>query len=230
VQIGRPGHFKEYEKQCARALQAAALRASDKAAKQATADIRQAMRGAGLGRLSNAIGTGSDLKKRGTGYKRGGDAFSASGWVHVRGKSKRTTGALEAYTQGADIKPRRGGWLWIPTKQITGKVGRQKMTPALYRASGMEEKLGPLVQIQTSPGEALLIVQSVSVDKFAGAGRKARRIGKRLGKDRRRAYMVVAFVGIRRTSRAARVTPSSIIAATAARLPDLVTAKLAKET
>ncbi|HEY0148662.1 MAG TPA: hypothetical protein VGB70_06620 [Allosphingosinicella sp.] len=189
------------------------------------------MRSAGLGRLGNALGSGSDQAKNGTVHRRG-EAFSASGWVHVRSKSKRAVGALEAYTEGAEIRPRRGQWLWMATRQISQKAGRQKMTPALYRASGLEQRLGPLVQIQTSPGEALLIVENVSVDKFGRMGRKARKIGKtgRLSKGRRRADMIVAFVGIRRTSRAARVTPSTIAATNAAKLPALIAEELRKET
>lgn len=231
IQIGRPGQFKELEAFVRKALEGAALRASHTAAHRTLTEIRGAMRSAGLGRLGNALGSGSDQAKNGTVHRRG-EAFSASGWVHVRSKSKRAVGALEAYTEGAEIRPRRGQWLWMATRQISQKAGRQKMTPALYRASGLEQRLGPLVQIQTSPGEALLIVENVSVDKFGRMGRKARKIGKtgRLSKGRRRADMIVAFVGIRRTSRAARVTPSTIAATNAAKLPALIAEELRKET
>jgi hypothetical protein len=230
VTIGRPGQFKEFERYCTQRLEKAALRATQRAAKQATNDVRAAMRSAGLGRLSNAIGSGSDLTKTGT-VHREGERFSASGWIHIRGRSPRTLGAIESFTEGTEIGPKRGKWLAIVTQQIQQKVGRKRMTPDLYRSSGLEQKLGPLVFIQTSPTEALLVVENVSVDKFARAGRRARALPKsgRARGARRKADFIVAFVLIRRTSRAARVNPNQIIAANAAKLPALMVGELRKE-
>lgn len=231
VTIGRPGQFEQFRRFAVRALEQASLRATDRAAREAVRNIRADMRRAKLGRLGNAIGAGSDKAKTGAVYRRGKEEFSASGWLHIRGRSERTLGVIEAYTEGADIRPRKGAWLWIPTQQVQQKVGRQRMTPALYQKAGFEERLGPLVFIQRSPAEAWLIVENVSVDKFGRHGRRARRLPKsgRARGARRKADFVVAFVGLRRTSRAARIDPTTIIAAAAARVPDFLGEELAKE-
>jgi hypothetical protein len=88
-------------------------------------------------------------------------------------------GAIEAYTEGAEITPKRSPWLWISTDEIPRRAGRYRMTPALYRATGLESRIGPLVQIPgRHRGEALLIVRNVTVDRFGRRG-KARRLPKR---------------------------------------------------
>lgn len=232
VQIGRPGQFREFERFCIQRLEQSALRASDQAARQATLDIRSAMRGAGLGRLGNALGNGSDLKKTGKVHRRGAEAFSASGWIHIRGRSERTVGAIVAYTEGAEIRGVRSPWLWIATDEIPRRAGRQKMTPALYNKAGLDSRIGPLFQIPgRHAGESLLIVRDVTVDRFGRRGR-AKRLPRRgaVGSSRERREFIVAFVGIRRTSRTARVNPNSIIAANAARIPALIAADLGRGT
>jgi hypothetical protein len=231
VTIGRPGQFREFERYAAERFEAATLRATARAARQATGEVRTAMRGAGLGKLANAIGQGSDLAKEGRAHRRAGSAFSASGWIYVRGQSERTEGALESYTEGAEIRPKRGTWLAIATPMIGKRAGRRKMTPALYRSSGLEQKIGPLEFIPgRNRNEALLVARGpLTVDRF-GRGR-ARRLGKsgRHSANRERRDFVVAFVLIRQTSRAARVDPRSIIAANASRLPSLLGEELRKE-
>ena len=230
VTIGRPGQFAAFERECKAAIERAALRATARAARQATGEIRDGMRGAGLGRLSNAIGSGSDLTKNGHAQRRG-QGLSASGWVHVRGRSARTVGAIEAYTEGANITPAKGKWLAIPTSEIPKRAGRQKMTPKLYDETGLNERIGPLRFVRgRAGGEALLIVQDVTVDRFGRAG-KARRLPKRgaLGPSRERRDFIVAFVLIKTTTRSARVNPLAIIAANAARLPDIMADELGKE-
>jgi len=192
-------------------LERAALRATDAAAKDARTAIRGAMASAGLGRLGNAIGADSDLVRHR--IKREGAGFSASGTVYIRGRSPRTQGAIQIYSEGGDIAPTRG-WLWIATPEIPRRVGRKRMTPALYNSAGLDQKIGPLVfRKGRHGGEAVLIVSGATLDKFGRAGR-ARRLPKRgrVGETRTGAVSFVAFVGIRRTRRGARYDPAAIIA------------------
>lgn len=230
--IGRPGQFAEFRRFCIQRLEQVALKVADRAAASALAETRAAMAGAGLGRLGNALGYGSDLKKTGTVHRRGAEGFSASGWIHIRSRSERAVGAIKAYTEGAEIRPVRSPWLWIATDEIPRRAGRKKMTPALYRENGFEERIGPLIQIPgRHGGEALLIAQDVTVDRFGRRGR-ARRVPRRggIGASRERKDFIVAFVGIRRTSRAARVDVRAIIKANVARIPGLINAALAATT
>lgn len=216
------GAFRNFERQALSRLERAALLATDRAARQATEEIRQAMRGSGLGRLSSAIGAGGDLKAGRV--KRSGAGFSASGSVYVRGRSPRVTGAIEAYTQGADIAPRGGGWLWIATPEIPRFARRRRMTPKLYNETGLADRIGPLIfRPGRHAGEAVLIVSGATLDRFGRAGR-ARRLPKRgqVGRTRTGAVSFVAFVGIRRTRRTARVDPAAIIEHCRQRLPALV--------
>jgi hypothetical protein len=201
-------------------IQRAALRATDKAATIGQNGIRAAMTGARLGKLGNAIGATSDEKKGGRFHRIGTDGFSASGVVHVRTRSERALGALEAYTQGATITPRRGGWLWIATPNVPARVGRYRMTPERYRKSGLVARLGPLIEIPgKNGGERLLIVNQVTT-RIAGRP-KTRRLP-RNGKaraGRQHHETLVMFIGIRSTSRAARVNPKSILDRVTAQLP-----------
>jgi hypothetical protein len=229
--IGRPGQFDEFRRYCIQRLERAALIASDRAAAAALRDLRAAMAGAGLGRLGNALGYGSDLKKGRGVHRRGAEGFSASGWVYIRSRSERAVGAITAYTEGAEITPKKSPWLWISTDEIPRLVGRRRMTPALYRSGGLESRIGPLVQIAgRHGGEALLIVRNVTVDRFGRAG-KAKALPKRgaVGSSRERKDFIVAFVGIRRTSRSARVHPREIMSLQQARLPEYRAAALASD-
>lgn len=229
VSIGRSGQFDEFERRAREALKAAALRGTDRAARQATTGVREQMRGAGLGRLANAVGGGSDLRKgRGVHEKAGG--FSASGWINVRGGSERTRGAIEAYTQGATITGRNGSWLAIATDEIPKRAGRQRMTPKLYAAMGLEQRIGPLIFLKSKrPGEALLVVRNVTTDRFGRAGR-ARAFKGRLGATREHRPFIIAFVLVRTTTRAARFNPTTAVAAATAMLPALIAEELRKET
>jgi hypothetical protein len=231
VQIGRPGQFREFEAYAREAMERALLRASDRAARKATSAVRDAMRGAGLGRLAGAIGSGSDLAKNGRAHL-SGKRISASGWIHIRGHSERTLGALIAATEGATIVPKRGKWLAFATDQIPKRAGRRKMTPELYRTSGLESRIGPLEFVPgRSRREALLIVRDVSVDRFGRKGRAARRLPRRgaLGSTRRRQAFIVAFVLIRATTRAARIDPQAIIATVAAEVPEMIAEEFRKD-
>lgn len=187
-------------------MERAALIAVDRGASMALREMRPP-----LGRLGFALGAGSDLKK-GRGVRRfGASGFSASGWVHIRTRSERGVGALVAYTEGADIRAKRG-WMWIATDNIPRRAGRYRMTPARYRAAGLESKIGPLIQVPgRTASENLLIVRNVST---RAAGRpNARRMPRngRVRAGRVQNESIVAFVGIRRTSRQARTNPRAIM-------------------
>jgi len=217
-------HFKRHSIQ---RLERAALRQTHRVTIDSQRGIREAMAGADLGRLGNAIGASSDLSE-GRGVHRRGEGFSASGVIFIRGRSERTLGAIRAYTQGAVINPIKGHWLWISTSEIPSRAGRFDMTPARYNASGLAARIGPLEFVPgRHGGEALLVVRNVSVDRF-GRGR-ARRLAKRgsLGGSRERKDFIVAFVGIRNTSRTARLDPIAIIKANIARLGPLIAADVA---
>ena len=104
------------------------------------------------------------------------------------------------------------------------------MTPALYRRAGLEQRIGPLIEIAGRGAQRLLIVRNVTVDRFGRRGRARRmptRGGLRGNSEAR--DMIVAFIGIPATSRVATVAPSAILAAHAARLPDLVGEELRRE-
>lgn len=198
----------------------ALLTASDRGAGGALTDVRAAMRGAKLGNLGNAVGKTSDLQKGGR-VHRAGASVSASGVLFVRSKSQRTRGAIEAYTEGATIRPVRRRWLWIATDQIPSRVGRERMTPELYVRGGLEARIGPLVMI---PGrhsnEALYVVRNVTT-VWSGRRGSALSCKTRVVRSREARDLIVAFVGIRGTSRQARVDIPAIVKANAARIPAL---------
>lgn len=100
--------FRELERQIRAKAEAALLEASHRAGRIATSRIRQAMSGAGLGRLGNAVDATSDLEKGGRLHRSPG-SVSASSSIHLKSRSPRTVGAIEAYTEGATIGTRRSG-------------------------------------------------------------------------------------------------------------------------
>lgn len=209
-------------------LQAAALNATARAALTAKRKLRADMQGAGLGRLGNAVDHGSDAEKNGR-VRTMGQGWSASGWLAIRSRSERTIGAIESYTAGADITPKRGRWLWIATDEIPIRAGRQRMTPALYNKQGFDAKIGPLVPVKSSSGTPLLIVRNVGVSA-SGKPRSARSLTKR-GMPRRgqqQVDFIVAFFGIPNTSRRARVDVDAIVAEARASLPGLITQELGR--
>ena len=200
----------------------AALKATDAAARKAKSEIRTAMAGAGLGRLGNAIDATSDLRlhravKR---YPNGG--FSASGVVFIRSQSERTRGAIEAYTRGADIRPVRSRWLWIPTDNIPRVSQRERLTPALWVKNGLDRRIGPLEVVRSINGYPLLVVKQTNVP-MSGLKRKPRASLKngRSPKGYAPCEFLVAFVGIPFTARAARIDVSAILRSVQAELPDL---------
>lgn len=212
------GRFRQYQTLAKRRMEAAALIATHDASRTALDTIRDKMRGAGLGRLGQALGQMSDMQ-RGKVHRRG-EGFSASGTVYIRSGSARSRGAIEAYTKGVEIRPVRSRWLWIPTDEIPRVTGKRRMTPELYRKNGFEQKIGPLTQIRSVNGNPLLIARNVGVSA-AGLPRKAKSLKKsgQPRKNQRLKQFLVAFIGIPRTSRSARLDVRAIVEAEQKRLP-----------
>lgn len=219
--------FNNFERETKERMQAAALNATHIAAARAKTMIRREMVAADLGRLGNAVDCGSDLEKSGAVRSRG-TGFSASGWVFVRSRSERTLGAIEAYTQGADIAPRRGRYLWIPGDDIPARAGRTKVTPENYKRFGLEAKIGPLTLIWAN-GRPLLVVKGASVSG-SGKARSAKSLRKDGGlrKGQVAQKLIVAFIGIPRTSRQARIDVPAIMKEAQAMLPALLEQQLNK--
>ncbi len=207
------GALAEAEKALHRFAQRRMLDVTDRAATRAKNAIRQDMAAAGLGRLGFALGSTSDKAKSGRVYREG-DITRASGVIYIRSKSERTVGAIISYTEGANILPVKGRWLWYPTEQIQRLVGKQpnrtRLTPALWRSSGLEAKFGPLIRLKSVNGNPVLAVRNVGLAP-GSAGRPARiRPTTKRGAARKGDVLrelVVVFIGIPRTSRQARVNP-----------------------
>ena len=225
------GEFDLFRKHARQVYERAALRSVARAATRGKSEIRRAFAGASLGRLGNAIDSSSDDRV----HDQGRGAFSASAQFFPRTRSERSLGALEAYTQGAEIVPVRSRWLWIATNDIPQFVGsgrgRARMTPALYRERGFDRKIGPLTQIRSINGYPLLIARNVGVSAV-GKARSAKSLtkGGRPRKGQRAKETLVAFIGIPRTARAARVNITSILDGIRRdELPAIFASELAKE-
>ena len=209
-----PGGFITAEGDLRRLADRLVKDVSDRAASNAKRMIREDMKRASLGRLGNAIGHTSD-KIKGEGVQRRGDVSRASGVVFIRSRSPRTVGAIISYTEGATITPKKSRWLWIPTDRAQRLVGtgkeRRRLTPALWRSRGLDRKIGPLVQIRSINGNPLLVVNDVGVSAVGARGGRARSLTKsgRPRKGDRGRELVVMFIGIPNTSRAARVNPQA---------------------
>ena len=204
-------------------LAKAVAKSVDATIKETKVEIKSAMASAKLGKLSGAIGSGSDVSRnRVPDINQVGVArWRAGGFIVARGNSLRTSGALDAYINGAVITPKKGRWLWISTKEIPRRVGRYRMTPALYVKGGFEKKIGELTFVKgKNAGEAFLIARNVQVNKALGFGR-AQRIPKtgnlRPGKVKR--DTIIAFIGIRVTRRDSRFNPVAIGTRVAQGLP-----------
>jgi hypothetical protein len=234
VEIPQP-FVDEFKRGASQRVERAAMVATDVAMRRALAQIRVEMRGKGLGNLGNALGLFSDLEK-GQVFRRGGEAFSASAGIYLRNKSERTEGAMTAYTEGAEITPVRGRWLWIATDEIQRFVGGGKgrgrgkrITPALWKQNGLDSKIGPLVAIKGINGFPLLVVQNVGVSA-AGKKNSVKGLTKagRARKGQVERSMVVAFYAIPRTSRAQRVDLIQIASRWASIVPDLFNEEMQK--
>jgi hypothetical protein len=208
----------------------AGARATDKAAQGVRDDLRTSMRSARLGGLANTVAATSDLR-RGRPTGRSSEGVDVAAFVVLRGlKSKRTAGALDAYVDNdsTDIAPVRGRWLAIATREIPARAGRKRMTPELYKSSGLESRIGPLKLVPGKhPGTALLVVEDVTINLAReGKARRSPKNGRaRAGRAR---VGIVAFVLIRQTRRSRRVDPQAIAARWQQRLPRMLSDEMTK--
>lgn len=218
-----PGPFDAYYRFAEQRMERAALEATKQGAAMAKSRIRSDMSAAGLGRLGQAIGATSDAEKGRGVHRYASGGFSASGVVFVRSKSERTLGAIEAYTKGAEIRPVRSRWLWIPTDQIPRVgAGKKRLTPATWASSGMEAKIGPLKPVKSINGYPLLVVEQTNVPLSGRKGKpRASLKNGRSPKGYTQKQFLVAFIGIPFTSRAARVDVTAIMRSVQAELPSL---------
>lgn len=220
------GPFDEFRRFAVQRMEQAALLATQKAASIAKSRIRSEMAGAGLGKLGQAIDATSDKTKGRSVHRYSGGGFSASGVVFVRSKSERTLGAIEAYTQGADIRPVHSRWLWIPTDEIQriagSGAGRRRLTPGNWAQFGMDTKVGPLIKIKSINGYPLLVVKNTNVPLSGARGRpRANLKNGRAPKGYGQKQFLVAFIGIPFTARSARIDVTAIMRSVQAELPTL---------
>lgn len=217
-----PGGFITMGQELRKLAEQLALDVSDRAATRAKNAIRQDMAGARLGKLGQAITMTSD-KRRGGRLYRQGDTVRASGIVYIRSKSPRTVGAIISYTEGASMTAKNpSGFMWYPTENAQRVIGkgrdRARLTPKLWKARGLDSKIGPLIRLKSVNGGPILAVRNVGVGQVAGGRTRARGLTKS-GRPRKgdvARELVVMFVGIRSTSRAARVFPQRRAAEAAA--------------
>lgn len=214
----------------ARAVQRGLFNAAVRAAHQ-TADefgrksrdsIRTAMVQTGLGKMRGSVRYASSTTKRRGVRATGGtpSRLTLSGqqraWAYVFNVGgDRSLGTFDVYSARPSTKIRPTGgkrWLAFPVGNFPKRVGRNKITPALWMASGLKTSIGPLVFIKgVSPNVAYLAVKNISVTNKTGGG--ARALGKRggVGAGRRKRELVVAFILIRGTTRNRRIDPVSIM-------------------
>lgn len=188
--------------------------ATDRATTFAKDLTRQRIQGAGLGRLANAVGSTSSLKRRRTGND------NAWGAVFARGKAEsRGNQALLAYSEGATIYPRGGRkWLAFATNAVPKRAGRYKMTPARYRAAGLESTLGKLNFVPGRGGRvAYLVARKVVTSKRTG--RILRQQGGRASRGSDNKDSVIAFILIRFTRRGQRFNQKQIMEQAIATVP-----------
>lgn len=226
------GFVDQFRRRSIQRIERAAMVATDKASRGALVQQRMEMRSRGLGILGNALGQTSDLKK-GKVRRRGPEEFETSGVIFLRSKSERTVGAIKSYTEGADIHPVKGRWLWVPTDEIQRLVGsgktRRRLTPALWSQYGLDTKVGPLVYLPQKGKPPLLIVRNVGVS-ISGKRHSAKSLT-RSGRPRKGQAVksfIVAFIAIPRTTRIRRVDLIAIANRWAGIVPDLFNEEMRK--
>ena len=221
------GAFASYYADVGRKLERAGLEGTHRAGELLKRRIRDDMAGAGLGRLGQAFTTKSDKDRGGIQKRYTNGGFSVSSTLYVRSRSERTLGAIESYTQGSEIRPVRSRWLWFPTDEVQRVAGaganRRRLTPGNWSSFGLDRKIGPLVYVKSVNGNPLLVVQNVGSSAL-GVKSKLKSLTKR-GQPRKgqvERKFVVAFVGIPRTSRAARINVEALAREALDQLPLLI--------
>lgn len=215
--------FRREKDAYARDLRHAQIYASDRASREGLKALRDKMSAVRLGRLGNAIGQTSTLRKGDRGGKPYGALFAKGG------DKSRAGGALEAYTRGARIEPVEADWLWIAQPPLPKKIGRRRTTPALFMQSGLMGSIGKLefrpLGIVNGEERALLVIKRVSVSPKTG---RAKAMGPRGTRTRVPMKEVVAFVGVRITIRAKRFDKDVTLMPLARGMPKWAAEELAR--
>lgn len=197
-----------------RALGRAVSTAVDRAGKEAWYAVQAKIRSVGLGNLSKAVGFTSSLRRK----DNSGDPYAV---IFAKGGDESLAGgALESYSQGADIRTKDGKeWLAFATSALPRKTGRWRLTPELYNKSGLVTSIGKLIFRPIGPGKALLVIKNVSLSAKDG---RAKALGPRGTRTRIPQKEIVAFILIRVTRRAKRFDKDDIVFASSAKVPDYI--------
>jgi hypothetical protein len=180
-------------------LRAAAVIATARASKDAQRAVQERIRGAGLGRLANAVGQKS-------GNRAGSDPY---GVIFARGGDDSLAGgALESYSRGATITAQNGQWLAIATKAVPQRIGRRRTTPALLMSSGAAAGIGQLEFKPLGNGRAALVFKAAAVNIRTGRARATLKRSSKVSVNQRD---VIAFILIRVTRRAQRFDKDQVI-------------------
>lgn len=207
-------------------LRTATISATDRASKDAQRDLQARIRAVGLGRLGGAVGQTS-MKREGyekSNWKPFGVIFARGGDESLGG------GALESYSRGSRITPQGGNqWLWIPQAAIPRYVSmggrRFRTTPQLYNHSNLVSSIGKLEFKPIGGNRALLVIRKASVNIRTG---RARSPIKRKSSVSTNEKDVIAFVGIKRTSRIKRFDKDDVVKPRAQRMPIYIQEELAR--
>jgi hypothetical protein len=204
-------------------LRVAAVIATDRASREAQQAVQAKIRGVGLGNLARAVGHTSTKIQRTP-----GDPY---GVIYAKGGDEsRAGGALEAYSQGATIRPGPGHqWLAIPTNAVPKFISiggqRRRLTPDLYLRSGLMTSIGRLEFRPLGNNEAIWVIKRVSLSPKTG---RAKALGPRPNRTRVVQKEVVAFVGRRVTRRARRYDKDGTVGFFARRVPAYMIEALAE--
>lgn len=195
---------------------------ADRFGKDSQKAIRSAMVSTGLGRMAGAVRYASSTSKRRANVQNGGSPSRIAlvgrqrAWAVVFNVGgDRSRGAFDVYSArpATTIRPTNGKrWLAFPTKAIPQRVGKNKMTPALYNRSSLVRSIGPLIFIKgVSANVAYLAVKQVSVTSKTGS--KPRALGPRggVGAGRKKKELLIAFILIRATVRTQRFNPIALM-------------------
>lgn len=208
--------LRDEARRLAKAQHKAAVQATHHASQRAQKHIQAKVKSVGLGRLSNAVGQTSSLRKRQTEGRPYGVIYARSGSKSDIG---RAGAALEAYSRGSTITPHKE-WLAFATDAVPRLVGGRRLTPKLYNSSGMANSVGKLRFRAISQKLALLVVRNVSLHPKTGRA-------KALGPRRPRTRVVpdkdtVVFVLIRVTRRAKRFDKDTLVKLYHGKVPDYI--------
>lgn len=198
-------------------LRAAAIIATDEMSKEGQRGVQAKIRAVGLGKLGGAVGHTS-MKREG----QSGASRNPYGVIFAKGGDESLGGgALESYSRGSRIHPKKGdGWLWIPQPSIPRFIraaGRRfRTTPQLYNASSLASTIGKLEFKPIGNNRALLVIRKASVNIRTGRARSPTKRKSSLSTNEKD---VIAFVGIKVTRRAKRFDQTKIMQAKAQKLP-----------